>query len=225
MAYAHVQTSSTRNGLSTPLASTGAGNLLILSVYNSGGGGRLATVTAGFVQIGTEFVSAATYATNVYYYQNNPGGLTSVAVTWSGGTPGESGVYVSEYSGIATSSSLITFARDDQTTPGTGTDAVTSGVANVTSQPALIWGISGDYPNLATLNIGTGFTNRDVDNGVRIEDKRVTSTGNQAATFTAATAPDETTTWMVAFAEASSSTIVNRETGRRGVGRGVIRGV
>jgi hypothetical protein len=204
--YAHVQTSSTRNANSTALASTTAGSLLILSVYNSGGGGRLATVTSGFVQIGSEFVSAGTYATNVFYYEGHPGGLTSVDVTWSGGDPGERGVYVSEYTGIAASSSLITFARDDQATPGTGTDAVTSGVSNVTSQPALIWGISGDYPNLATLNIGTGFTNRDVDNGVRIEDKRVTSTGNQAATFTAATAPDETTTWMVAFAEASGAT-------------------
>jgi hypothetical protein len=206
MAYAHVQTVSNvapSSELVTITSST-AGSLLVMTVFNSGGAGRVASVTAGFVQIGTELVPG--YASSMYYYENNPGGITSAGVTaWNAGTPGEYGVFISEYTGIATSSALITFARQSQASPGTGTDAVTSGTSNVTSQPALIFGWSGNPGAYSTLNAGTDFTSRDVDAGIRTEDKRVTATGNQAATFTGATDPNAAQTWMAAFAETSAA--------------------
>lgn len=82
-----------------------------------------------------------------------------------------------------------------QLTPGTGTDAVTStATASLTSQPALIVGISTVRFSNTAPAAGTGFT----DNGsfiqqglgtdkVRVESKRVTATTGVAATFTAGT--------------------------------------
>lgn len=204
-AYAHVQSVAANADTATITSST-AGTLLVFSVYTSGGGGRISTVTSGFTLVATELVGD--YGVSVYAYPNNPGGITSVGVTaWASGTPGERRVYVSEYSGIATSSPVLTTASQTQSSPGTGTDAVTSGTSTVTlagAPGALIYGFSGSFGSGITMNTGTGFTSRVLNDGNRVEDKRVTSDGSQAATYTAASAPATTYTWMVAFAEASA---------------------
>ena len=205
MAYAHVQTVA-NNGPTATISSSTAGNLLVLNMFWSGGAGdQTPVVTAGFTAVDTKITDGGNYSSCSWYYQNNAGGITSVGATsWPAGEPGERRIRVSEYSGIATSSALITFVRQIQTSPGTGTDAVTSGGVSVGSQPALIWGVS-DAPGIGTaLTQGTGFPSRGTDDGGRIEDKRITATGSNAATFTAGSDPGRVHTWMLAFAEPSS---------------------
>jgi len=211
MPYAHVQTVSAGTATVTITPST-AGNLLILSMWWSGGHAD-PTVTAGFVSCGTSVESGSGYVLHQWYYENNSGGITSAgALSWSDGTPGSIRCTVSEYSGIATSSSFITHAAQAQTSPlDTGTDDMTSTAASVGTAPALIYGYINDAGTGTTMNAGTGFTSRGVDgDGGRIEDERITVTGSTAATFTAATNPVGPLVWMSAFAEPTASLPANQ---------------
>ena len=209
MAYAHVQSVAADAATATITAST-AGTLLVFSVFwSTGASDGPATVTSGFTAVTTELAqNGGGYSSAVYHYPNNPGGITSVGVlTWVTADPGSRRVYVSEYSGIATSSPVLTFAKQSQTTPGTGANAVSSSASTVTlagAPGALIYGFAGEFGSGVTMNVGTdrAFTSRVVNDGNRVEDLRITSDGSNAATFTAGTAPDSSSAWMVAFAEA-----------------------
>jgi hypothetical protein len=111
-----------------------------------------------------------------------------------------------EYSGIATSSPFIVGAHAEQTNPGTGTNAVTTGNINVTSQPAALIGfLINTSSGSAGMSAGTGFTSRAAHflgwNNI-LEDKRVTATGNTAATSTdTAGAASDSMSIGVTFAE------------------------
>jgi hypothetical protein len=199
--YAHVQTT---GSYEATFSSTTAGNLLVVVVYWDDSAGTNPAIT-GWTSAGAKQTTGGGYSAQIFYRLNNPGGITSVTVTsWDNGTPGSVGLTGSEYSGIATSSALIVAAGQVQTTPGTGTDAVTSGNGNVTSQPALIYGVSIDSGTAVDISAGTGFSSRLAITAIAVEDKRVTSTGNQATTFTAASGPTQINTFMVAFAEAGA---------------------
>lgn len=83
-------------------------------------------------------------------------------------------------------------AGQNQQTPGTGTDAVTTGnTPALTAQPSLISGFAMDTSGTGTPTNGTGFTSDGTGWGfgatalMRAESKRVTSTAALAATFTA----------------------------------------
>lgn len=69
--------------------------------------------------------------------------------------------------------------------PGTGTDAISSGNINITTQPALSWGFCVDRGANATPLIGTGYTAESHTTiRVQAEWQEVSATGNKAATFT-----------------------------------------
>jgi hypothetical protein len=184
-------------------SSTTAGNLLVVLIQWSDSGGTNPTMPAGWTSAGAKITNAGNSSLHAFYDPNNPGGITSVQPSsWDNGTPGDISIAGSEYSGIATSSPLIVLASQSQASPGTGTDAVTSGTGNVTSQPALIWGcVLGAGTSYVA---GTGFTQRSAWGFSCVEDKRVTATGNQAATFTAAGSASNVQTAMLAFAEAGA---------------------
>lgn len=224
MAYAFVQQNAADNAASattiTVTLTPTAGNLLVFCVSgdsldstsialsdNLGGGGSSNT----FSQIGTDLVASTDQRCAWWYAANCKGGATTFTATFSAGTRFRT-IYVAEYSGIVATSPLLNGARAENANPGTGTDAVSSGNANATSQPALVWGFCIDTNGGTTPTAGTGYTSR---TGVwstatclgRPEDKRVTSTGNVAATFTATTGTDTHGSGVGIFAEAASATI------------------
>ncbi len=221
-AYAYVGSASSTSG-NTLTYTTTAGNLVVIRIFTSAGGGSPNSYVTGITGATFKGVFGAMnntanvvansngYNDGVFYLENCPS-ITNPVVSFNGGTPGVSDLSITEYSGIATSSALIvaSSAPNHQTNPGTGTAAVTTGNINVTSQPALLLGFFGS--NLGgnnTLSGGTGFNQRqkftDSSDSFVVEDKRVTSTGNVAATATDSigTAALEGS-FALAFAEASS---------------------
>ena len=186
-------------------SSSGGGNPFVTSISDGQGGtwfGVLAAINSGS---GQYFSNA--FNIQAYYSFNCPPGITSIALTFNGGTPGNCKLSVAEYSGIATSSPLIIQTHQQQNAPGTATDAVSSGLMNVTSQPALLLGFVSNSSDTADIAVGTGFTSRlnaDVGGDVRllIQDRRLTATGNAAVTATTSSAVDNFGTIAMAFAEA-----------------------
>lgn len=125
------------------------------------------------------------------FYANSPtGGANTVTVTF-GASIAYRRLYISEYSGLATASPNDGDAGQLQTSPGTGTDAITSGNIVTTVNGDLIWGITQNTgsadPGSGTLVAGTGYT-QDAQVGtviMRAEHKTQTTAGSVAATFTA----------------------------------------
>ena len=127
--------------------------------------------------------------------QNAPAGATSFVVTVNQ-TCNVIAAYIRSETGIATNAALIGVVLNTQIAPGTGADAVTSTDINAIAQPAALIGFSFNQAGQDVPNAGTGFTSRagvwDFGGGVcaRPEDRRLTVTGNAAATFTALTGAD-----------------------------------
>jgi hypothetical protein len=127
------------------------------------------------------------------FYANSPrSGANTVTVTFGGaGAPFRS-LYISEYSGLAQTSPNDGGTGQIQLTPGTGTDAITSGNIVTTVDGDLIWGITDNTsetsPGTGTLVAGTGYTqDAAVPSGgtiMRAEHKTQTTAGSVATTFT-----------------------------------------
>lgn len=215
MAYAFVQQNANDNAagattITVTLTPT-AGNLLVFAISADSADTTSIALSDNlashntFTQIGTDLVTTNSQRCAWWFAANCKGGATTFTATFSASARFRT-IYVAEYSGIATTSPFLNGARAENDNPGTGTDVVSSGVANATSQPALVWGFSIDTSGTTTPNAGTGFTSR---TGVwstatclgRPEDKRVTATGNVAATFTATTGTDTHATGVGIFAE------------------------
>ena len=122
-------------------------------------------------------------------------------------------VFIVEVTGV-TATPLIGNHSDVSSSSAAGTDNITSGLINVTSQPALIVGVTSNESQVNSPftpgNTGTGFTNLSTfanfggtPDFSRAEYKRTTTTGNQAALFSA-TVADENFTFAIALAEASA---------------------
>lgn len=121
------------------------------------------------------------------------GGSTVLTNTFGAATTarGIFSVEIGDSSGYDTGSK----ASNNQGTPGTGTDAVTStNMPALSAQPALIVGITANTEGDTPASAGTGFTNGGsrinyagaIPDMFRVESKRVTVTSAAAATFTAA---------------------------------------
>lgn len=215
MTYAFVQQNANDNAASaatiTVTLTPTAGNLLVFAITGDSADTSSIALSDNlgvhntFTQIGTDLVTGNAQRCAWWFAANCQGGATTFTATFSAGTRFRA-FYVAEYSGIVTSSPFLNGARAENAAPGTGTDAVSSGVANATSQPALVWGFCIDTSGNTTPNAGTGFTSRA---GVwstatclgKPEDKRVTATGNVAATFTATTGTDTHASGVGIFAE------------------------
>lgn len=112
-------------------------------------------------------------------------GAAQLTLTWGASTAFRA-IVCSEYSGIKTSSSLVGGSGLQQSSIPSGTDNITSGNINFTSQPALLSAYGRDDQGATfTPAAGTGFSSRGTDglNAVRWEDTRVTVTGNAAGLF------------------------------------------
>lgn len=217
MAYAFVQQNANDNAASattiTVTLTPTAGDLLVFCVAGDSADTSSIALSDNlgshntFTQIGTDLLTASSQRCAWYFAANCKSGATTFTATFSAGTRFRT-IYVAEYSGIATTSPFLNGTRAESANPGTGTDAVSSGTANATSQPALVWGFGIDIDGGTTPSAGTGFSSR---TGVwssatclgRPQDKRVTATGNVAATFTATTGTDDHAAGVGIFAEAA----------------------
>lgn len=108
-------------------------------------------------------------------------------------------------------------ASNQQATPGTGTDAITSTTLTPASQPGMIVGMSADDGGTTSaINSGTGFTGRGTianwDSGIgiksRVEDLRLTATTAKATTFTAASTPGICVTFAAFIPESGGAPAV-----------------
>jgi hypothetical protein len=239
MAYAFVQRGSVvGSNVVTWAQATGAGNLLVLCFVKATNSGEYVASLAGNVNtsqpgwasaVGTINTSGckiatgsgnANFSTATLLYLpggSNSGGDTTTTLTLVADAGGNTFVGAMEFSGIASSSPFINYNFGAQTNPGTGTDAVTSGNVNVSTVPALLAGFGYSLAEAVGAGwTGTGFAGRIVDPGTAYiwgEDKRVTSSGNVAATFTnSAGAADTNLAFGMAFAEPATPAVYDGTT-------------
>lgn len=208
MAGAWVKTGkNTANSASITFTPTNTGDTLTFICCSSTGGGS-PTISAvkdnnnnAFTQAVATFQDASTaFHFTIYYMLSCPAGITTITATF-GSTPGTVDIWIVESSGLA---GLIVSGAVAQAAPGNGTDAATSGLFNVSSQPAYVQGLICDVQNTGTIAAGTGYTSRSSTTGTArllVEDQRVLSTGNLAATGTCSNGVDTFFNALVAFSE------------------------
>lgn len=137
---------------------------------------------------------------------NVSGGSLTVTATFSAAQTYR-GIYVREISGTTGWDKSVAQAQTD---PGTGIDAITTGLTGtLTSQPALISGVcvNGNAPNVPTA--GTGFTSESAIwtnfASVRPESKYLTATTSLAATWSQSGTSDNFVSAASVFLESAST--------------------
>jgi hypothetical protein len=206
-----VQASNVSNANTITISPT-AGDLIVLTCASTGGVTPTITVAdnigsdAWIVPLNN--ATGTVYQVSIAYLINCPAGITTLTVTFSGGTPGIVFLSAVAYKNISSASFISVTALNSQTAPGTGTNAITSAALNVTSEPAILLGYMIDNTVSGTTSAGTGFTKR-VSNpsssGTYVEDIEVLATGNAFATFTNATGTNTYNTWALAFIESTAA--------------------
>jgi hypothetical protein len=165
--------------------------------YGTSGGVTITGVSDGSAYTSTDAAvsdGVNGQACQLFYRENVSSGKHVVTMTVSPTTGGK-GIALAEITDGKLSSSLNVHGPGQlQATPGTGTDAITSGAAQTnTGQPALVFGFTMNSGGSATSSIGTGFTLAGTGWGfgttpllLTVESKRVTALAGQQATFTGA---------------------------------------
>jgi len=120
-----------------------------------------------------------------FYGENCTGGSTVVTITFSQTTTTRE-VIAHEIAGVATSGSQGGHTGQFQATPGTGTDAVTSGSITTSVNGCYIFGTTTGGLGGSIITAGTGYTARfnAGGNNHASEDRVQASAGSIAATFT-----------------------------------------
>src|ERR1700682_3922873 len=192
VAQIHVQTrtlfqvSTATTIFRTFAAASTTGNLIVVHLDWDGQTRSITSVTDNkgnnYARInGPTNWDGANYRAELWYAYNITGGGAAITVTakLSGAPTSFSQIYISEYSGIATTNPL------DQNSVATGNAlAVSSGSKNTTYTNELVYGAS--IGASGVLTTGAGFTNRSTANSNIIEDKNVAATGSYNTTFTSA---------------------------------------
>ncbi len=141
---------------------------------------------------------------------NSVTGSLTITVTYANSANSNRQIGVMEFSGC----SAFQVAHDQQQIgPGSGTDAVTSGNATPTSQPAMVAGFTWDVTGITVEpSVGTGFTlggRIGVGSGslktLAFEYQRITSTSAIAAKFTNSGGDTFFITHMAVFTETAAA--------------------
>jgi len=163
-----VQQASATGALATATATfaaaTNAGNLLVAFMSNQTGI-SVATFPAGWVSATSGSGGANKEGAVIYYYANNPGGITSVNATMVGA--GGVSLIIAEFAGVATTSALDTTGSTalaaKNTTGSVSTVAATTysgelAVAawGINSGGAQTWGESAGFTSVTTAGAGGG---------------------------------------------------------------------
>jgi hypothetical protein len=189
----NIQQNNLTGGPFTQAITVSAGSIIHVFVVcddNSGGGGSTNVTCAdslngSYTQLDLiDDTITNGFLVAQFCFINTAAGADTITLTL---TPNAGAVYITvlEITGGATTA-IDVHGGQLQASPGTGTDAVTSGNVTSTAQPALVLGaaeLSGFSDT--SISVGTGFASA-VAAGfyLNIESKRVTATGTQAATFT-----------------------------------------
>jgi hypothetical protein len=217
MAYAYSQgalnsSATTVSTLSTSAAITPLLNTFLVIAVVAGSADTLSIGDAGAGNTYTPFGAAlndGTHGLYTWYCQAAAHVATTFTVT---GSANILGIYVANYTGIATSGAFINTVSQAQSAPGTGTDAITSTAVNVALVPAMLWGFAFDSSLLGhfSANSGTSFTgshsvgwatmNGGSNNPALAEDRRITATSSLAATFTAVNSAAGSDSWLTVVA-------------------------
>jgi hypothetical protein len=158
-----------------------AGNTLILGVDWTGA--TTASVSDGVnTWQSTTATSNGDDHTQIWYAENVAASSVNPTVTFSGSSTFRR-LKVSEYSGLATSSSL------DKQAQGTGTGTAPTATTATTTQADELVVVSAQFTNDTTITAGSGFTKRIPSAGTSDalwEDKIVAATGTQTGSCTLA---------------------------------------
>lgn len=162
-----------------------AGNLIVVCLYANKGLTSLADTRAHTYSTATANTDGSTYAFGAYYVANISGGANTVTATLTAAHTFAL-LSVHEYSGVITTSPLDQATFNFQATPGTGTNAITSGNVTTTTDGQLIFGCAGSTEaNTGVVSAGTNYTIRQNPlNDNPSEDRVQASAGSTAATFT-----------------------------------------
>lgn len=189
-----------------------AGNALAICLDNFAAGGQTITSIKDQSNNSLSFVQnvgASAQGSNIYdvVVYNLPSSITSATVTFSGNTDfGIEGTCM-EWSGLDTTSAILNVSTGSYSQQffGTGTDQLSSGGAVLTAQPAILIGHGRNNDANAIPTAGTGFTSVTTTAllGTRIEYKRTTATGSQAATFTVSNDNNHHSASVMALLEAT----------------------
>lgn len=154
--------------------------------------------------VGTDAINA-----RHFYAENIAGGVdpNTITVTFDESTTYRE-IIVKEVRDVATAGALVGDTQQEQASPGTGTDAVTSGAAAISAQPNLLSGFSMVQFFSDDLTEGTGFS-RDArsNNGSNGgggwigQSKRTTSTSSQASTCTTTLSGQNFSNMLAVFKE------------------------
>ena len=214
-AYAVDDSAGNGTTIAVTLNSVAAGNLLDCS---SGWGDIPGTITCT-VSDGTSYTADAAgkvrdipniQASQNFFKPNSGSGNFTATATFSSNCAYRR-IRLIEVSGLATASPEDKSARQTQTTPGTGADAVSSSATSATTQANdFVLGITHNNlevdPGTGTVSAGTGFTLYTAASHTiaAVEYKSVSATGAQTATFTQSVNNDRNT-HVIAFKEAAST--------------------
>ena len=211
MAAAYVQSNSGTVFSGTTIAvayssNVTAGGLLVCHIYANHGISSVADSRSQTYSASTNVTDGATYSLATFYFPNTTGGACTITCTFAGAVTYAS-MQVAEYSGVATSLPLDQTTSNNQTTPGTATDAITSGSVTTTTDGQLIVGWTTALTGgVGTVTAGTNYTARTNIFGDTVDEDRVqTSAGSIAATFTTTSATSNYITIISTFKAATAS--------------------
>jgi hypothetical protein len=168
-------------------AASTSGNLIIVHIDWDNQARSISSVTDtkgnSYARInGPTNWNGVSYRAELWYAYNIIGGGAAITVTahLSGAPTSFSQIYISEYSGIASSINPL-----DQNSASIGNGGAVSSGAKTTVYPnELVYGAS--IGAAGVLTTGAGFTNRSTANQNIIEDKNVATAGSYNASFTSA---------------------------------------
>ena len=199
------------------ISGTIAGNALLLDIFVNDGRTVVGiTDTQGNFWSAVQSVTDGSLQIIQWKALNIVGGVgaNTITVDFDGGTASV-GMACREITGVKTVAAEVGHTGQPQTTPGTAANAVTSGATTPSAYPALILGTGAHSNGAAAPAAGSGFTSDGTGDAwyasyqYRLESQRITS-GSQAATFTAGNAADNFISLVVAFAELSAGTQLDR---------------
>lgn len=177
-----------------------SGNTINISSVTDGSGG----VSVGSkVHVATDNQSGA-----IFWKEGMSSGSKTFTVTFSSTTPYRR-IRLFEVSGIATTSAGDGDTGQGQSSVGTTTDSISSGLMGSTSNATdYIFGLGQDVgnadPGSGTISAGTGYTLIGSNQILYGEWKAVSSTGTQTATFTD-TKNSDRTTFVLALKKAAAA--------------------
>lgn len=154
-----------------------------------------------FTSVGAGSIVIADRSFRVFKYLNHPGGTTTVTFT-PPSTSTLRGIFVFVVvSGTASQINDVDTQRQQQTDPGTGTDAVTTPALTMTAGGVIV-AISRGATGSA-LSAGTGWTSNGLawSTRIRAENRVFASSGTPSATWTTSAATDDPVSLAVALQE------------------------